>query len=177
MQFEQGNEKDDGDPYVCFRRREVRQVRKTRRTDAQSTDKVKKLRQDLDTARNLVKDVLQRETMRKSGFQYEAQIFEHRRTLIATKRKLGLRGDDEDLVYYKVCIWGPMHVPRTSADPNFQAKEKSCRSNGSPYCPYTDTPGRKAGGGGPQAAVRCQTRCREGIYRALPGITKFQGCP
>lgn len=41
--------------------------------------------------------------MRKSGFQYEAQIFEHRRTLIATKRKLGLRGDDEDLVYYKVC--------------------------------------------------------------------------
>lgn len=42
--------------------------------------------------------------MRKSGFQYEAQIFEHRRTLIATKRKLGLRGDDEDLVYYKVCI-------------------------------------------------------------------------
>lgn len=40
--------------------------------------------------------------MRKSGFQYEAQIFEHRRTLIATKRKLGIRGDDEDLVNHKV---------------------------------------------------------------------------
>ncbi|RPB16064.1 hypothetical protein P167DRAFT_481593 [Morchella conica CCBAS932] len=98
LKFEQGNEKDDGDPYVCFRRREVRQVRKTRRTDAQSTDKVKKLRQELDTARNLVKDVLQRETMRKTGFAYEASIFEHRRTLIATKRKLGIRGDDEDLI-------------------------------------------------------------------------------
>lgn len=48
--------------------------------------------------------------MRKSGFQYEAQIFEHRRTLIATKRKLGLRGDDEDLVYYKVCIGKSMCI-------------------------------------------------------------------
>lgn len=73
-----------------------------RRTDAQSTDKVKKLRQELDTARNLVKDVLQRETMRKTGFAYEASIFEHRRTLIATKRKLGIRGDDEDLIPAKV---------------------------------------------------------------------------
>jgi hypothetical protein len=41
--------------------------------------------------------------MRKSGFQYEAQIFEHRRTLIAKKRKLGLEGDDDDLVYHRVC--------------------------------------------------------------------------
>ncbi|KAL7268454.1 Enhancer of polycomb-like protein 1 [Rhizina undulata] len=101
LKFEQGNEKDDGDPYVCFRRREVRQVRKTRRTDAQSTDKLKKLRQDLDTARNLVKDVLQRETMRKNSFAFEHSIFETRRQLIEFKRKAGIKGDDEDLVNHK----------------------------------------------------------------------------
>ncbi|KAI5803217.1 enhancer of polycomb-like-domain-containing protein [Geopyxis carbonaria] len=96
--FEQGNEKDDGDPYVCFRRREVRQVRKTRRTDAQSSDKLKRIRQELETARGLVKDVLQRETMRKNQFEYERQIFEKRRTMVDLKRKLNIRGDDEDLI-------------------------------------------------------------------------------
>lgn len=39
-----GNEADDADPYVCFRRREVRQTRKTRGRDAQVVEKLKKLR-------------------------------------------------------------------------------------------------------------------------------------
>lgn len=62
--------------------------------------------------------------MRKSGFQYEAQIFEHRRTLITTKRKLGLRGDDEDLVYYKVCIGNYRCVLRTGTDSKLQPKKR-----------------------------------------------------
>lgn len=98
LQFEQNNEKDDGDPYVCFRRREVRGVRKTRRTDAQSSEKLKRLRQELETARGLVKDVLQREQMRKNLFDQERQIFEKRRQVIDIKRKLGIKGDDEDLI-------------------------------------------------------------------------------
>lgn len=98
MQFEQGNEKDDGDPYVCFRRREVRNVRKTRRTDTQSTDKLKRLRQELETARGLIKDVWQRETMRKNTFEYERQIFEKRRALVDIKRKYQIKDTDEDLI-------------------------------------------------------------------------------
>lgn len=98
LQFEQNNEKDDGDPYVCFRRREVRGVRKTRRTDAQSSEKLKRLRQELETARGLVKDVLQREQMRKNLFDQERQIFETRRKVIDIKRKLQIKGDDEDLI-------------------------------------------------------------------------------
>lgn len=35
LKFETNQETDDADPYVCFRRREVRQVRKTRGRDAQ----------------------------------------------------------------------------------------------------------------------------------------------
>ncbi|CUS11209.1 unnamed protein product [Tuber aestivum] len=101
LKFEQGQDKDDGDPYVCFRRREVRQVRKTRRTDAQSTEKLKKLRQEFDSARNLVRDVLARECMRKNVFQVEFGIFESRRQIIGIKRRNGIRGDDEDLVNHK----------------------------------------------------------------------------
>ncbi|KAF8534612.1 enhancer of polycomb-like-domain-containing protein [Trichophaea hybrida] len=98
LKFEQGNEKDEGDPYVCFRRREVRQVRKTRRTDAQSTEKLKKIRQEFETARGLVKDVLQREQMRRTSFVFEKQIFEQRRTAVELKRKLNIKDTDEDLV-------------------------------------------------------------------------------
>ncbi|KAG0129816.1 enhancer of polycomb-like-domain-containing protein [Tuber indicum] len=101
LKFEQGQDKDDGDPYVCFRRREVRPARKTRRTDAQSTEKLKKLRQEFDSARNLVRDVLNRECMRKTIFQVEYGIFESRRQIIGVKRKNGIRGDDEDLINHK----------------------------------------------------------------------------
>jgi enhancer of polycomb-like protein len=38
LKFEKNLETDDADPYVCFRRREVRQVRKTRGRDAGSTE-------------------------------------------------------------------------------------------------------------------------------------------
>jgi hypothetical protein len=105
VQFEQGNEKDDGDPYVCFRRRDVRQVRKTRRTDSQSTDKLKKIRQDFETARGLIKDVLQREQMRKTAFLLEKQIFEQRRTAIELKRKLNIKDTDEDLINKVISIF------------------------------------------------------------------------
>lgn len=98
LKFEQGNEKDDGDPYVCFRRREVRQIRKTRRGDNYTTDKLKKLRQDIELARGLVKDVLQREHMRRTTFQEEAKIFELRRTAVELKRKLNIKDTDEDLI-------------------------------------------------------------------------------
>ncbi|TGZ82688.1 hypothetical protein EX30DRAFT_384020 [Ascodesmis nigricans] len=98
LKFEQGNEKDDGDPYVCFRRREVRNTRKTRRTDTTSTDKLKRLRQELEIARGLVKDVWQRETMRKATFELERNIFEKRRAVVDLKRKYQIKDTDEDLI-------------------------------------------------------------------------------
>lgn len=127
-QFEQSSEKDDGDPYVCFRRREVRQVRKTRRTDAQSTDKLKRIRQELEIARGLVKDVLQRETMRKNQFEYERQIFEKRRTIIDLKRKLNIKGDDEDLIN-KVHSESSAHPGRTNIH---QPKRSRTEQNSTP---------------------------------------------
>lgn len=150
--FEQGNEKDDGDPYVCFRRREVRQVRKTRRTDAQSTEKLKRLRQEFDSSRILVQDVLNREVMRRESLDLEYAIFGRRRQLLLLKRKLGIRGDDEDLISHKVCpnsgtkIWRILRV-------FVIAEEKTTRSINAPYYTGAYAPRWEATGGRPAAAL------------------------
>ncbi|MCJ1354351.1 MAG: Enhancer of polycomb-like protein 1 [Icmadophila ericetorum] len=100
LKMETGAETDDGDPYVCFRRREVRQVRKTRGRDAQSTEKLKKLRKELEEARQLVILVRQRELIKKEQLAIDRQLFEQRTNL--RKMKCGLpdqfKEDDEDLL-------------------------------------------------------------------------------
>lgn len=104
LQFETGQETDDADPYVCFRRREVRQTRKTRGRDAQSAEKLRRLRKELEDARQLLALVRQRELARKEMFDIEKQIFLQRAEVKEMKRKLGIRDDDEDLINQKVNI-------------------------------------------------------------------------
>jgi enhancer of polycomb-like protein len=98
LKFETNLETDDSDPFVCFRRREVRQVRKTRGRDAQVTEKLKKLRRELEEARRLMAMVKQREVLRREILSNDRQIFEHRTSVKEAKRNLGIKGDDEDLL-------------------------------------------------------------------------------
>ena len=104
LKFETGQETDDADPYVCFRRREVRQARKTRGRDAQVTEKLKKLRKELEDARQLVHFVKDREMLRKEQLAIDRSIFEQRTKVKDVKRELGIKGDDEDLINQKVRI-------------------------------------------------------------------------
>ncbi|KAF7174905.1 hypothetical protein CNMCM7691_005373 [Aspergillus felis] len=101
LKFETGQETDDTDPYVCFRRREVRQIRKTRGRDAQSADKLRRLRKELEDARQLVALVRQRELARKEMLSMERQIFLQRSEVKEMKRKLHIKDDDEDLINQK----------------------------------------------------------------------------
>ncbi|GFF35714.1 enhancer of polycomb-like protein 1 [Aspergillus udagawae] len=101
LKFETGQETDDTDPYVCFRRREVRQIRKTRGRDAQSADKLRRLRKELEDARQLVALVRQRELARKEMLSMERQIFLQRSEVKEMKRKLNIKDDDEDLINQK----------------------------------------------------------------------------
>lgn len=103
-QFETGQDTDDGDPYVCFRRREVRQIRKTRGRDAQSAEKLRRLRKELEEARELVAMVRQRELARKELLIAERQVFVQRAEVKEMKRKLGIKDDDDDLVNQRVRI-------------------------------------------------------------------------
>lgn len=105
LKFETNLDTDDADPYVCFRRREVRQVRKTRGRDAQVTEKLKKLRKELEEARLLMSQVKRREAMMREQLATDKLIFEQRHAVKEIKRKLSIKGDDEELlITQKVCI-------------------------------------------------------------------------
>jgi enhancer of polycomb-like protein len=104
LKFEKNLETDDADPYVCFRRREVRQVRKTRGRDAQVTEKLRKLRKDLEDARKLMSEVKKRELCLREQLATDKNIFEQRHAVKEIKRKLNIKGDDEELlITQKVC--------------------------------------------------------------------------
>lgn len=105
------SEKDDSDPYVCFRRREVRQVRKTRRTDTLSSEKLRKLKSEMENAKQLMEMVVKRETMRREALQTEHDIFESRVKMKDLKRSLNIKGDDEDLVTHKKRKTAPPPAP------------------------------------------------------------------
>ncbi|KAL3425608.1 Enhancer of polycomb-like protein 1 [Phlyctema vagabunda] len=98
LKFETQPDHDDGDPYVCFRRREARLTRKTRARDVQSTDKLKKLRRELETAKELIDMASHREILKRNMLKTERSIYEQRRKVKESKVRLGIKGDDEDLI-------------------------------------------------------------------------------
>jgi hypothetical protein len=82
------------DPYVCFRKREIKPIRKTRRTDLQSLEKLKRLKAELDMAKLLLEMVCKREKMRKEAFMLDHLIFEQKYTVRTWKRELNIADDD-----------------------------------------------------------------------------------
>ncbi|KAI1814785.1 EPL1-like protein [Poronia punctata] len=101
LKFETHQEHDDMDPYVCFRRREFRQTRKTRARDVQSADKLKKLRRELEDGRQLVVFAHRRELLKRELLKTDRLVFEQRAKLKETKIKLNIKTDDDDLVNTK----------------------------------------------------------------------------
>jgi len=102
LKYETHQDNDDGDPYVCFRYREVRQTRKTRARDNVSADRLKKLRREMEEAKSLVMASHQRELMKRDLIKCDRQIFKQRSTLKDTKVKLGIKANDDDLINQKV---------------------------------------------------------------------------
>ncbi|KAI1990285.1 Enhancer of polycomb-like protein 1 [Ophidiomyces ophidiicola] len=145
LKFESGQDTDDSDPYVCFRRREVRQARKTRGRDAQSAEKLRRLRKELDDARQLVALVRQREVARKEQFAIDRQVFLQRSEVKEMKRKLGIKDDDEDLINQKVCKFEieTQTVVLTEKQP--KKKPADIVSTPRPVAPQLRAPPRPAG--------------------------------
>ena len=105
LKFETGADTDDADPYVCFRRREVRQIRKTRGRDAHSAEKLKKLRKELEESRKLMASIRQREILKREQLAVERQLFEQRSSLRQVKLNLPEQykeGDEDLLINQKV---------------------------------------------------------------------------
>lgn len=102
LKFETHQETDDSDPYVCFRRREARQTRKTRARDNKVAETLKRLRREIEDGRQLILMTYERELMKRDVLQTDKALFEDRARLKEIKVKLGVKGDDDDLVNQKV---------------------------------------------------------------------------
>lgn len=104
LKFETHQEKDDTDPYVCFRRREARQTRKTRARDNKIAETLKRLRRELEDGRQLVILSAEREVMKRELLHADRVVFEERARLKMLKTKLGIKEGDEDLINQKVSL-------------------------------------------------------------------------
>ncbi|KAG0355099.1 Enhancer of polycomb-like protein 1, partial [Gamsiella multidivaricata] len=93
--------RNEADPYLCFRRRESKPIRKTRRTDQQSIEKLRKLRMEMESARSLLEMVSRREKVRKESLVLEHMIFDQRCKVREYRRNLGIKDDDDDLQHQK----------------------------------------------------------------------------
>ena len=93
-----GQDANDNDPFVCFRRREFRQARKTRGRDAQVIDKLKRLRRELEDGRYLLHQVRERENGRRTDLQLSREIYEGRYKLRRVKYESKITDDDEQLL-------------------------------------------------------------------------------
>lgn len=98
LKMDSGQEADDSDPYVCFRRREHRQARKTRGRDAQVIEKLKKLRKELEEGRFLLDRVKARENARREDLALSRTVFEQRAKLRQVKRENNILDNDEELL-------------------------------------------------------------------------------
>ncbi|KAF8321148.1 hypothetical protein DL93DRAFT_2163453 [Clavulina sp. PMI_390] len=81
------DESNDTDPFVCFRRRDGKTVRKTRRTDTTPADKITRLRMELQNVSDLASSVVMRETEKIKVGKGALEVFEARLRLYDLKRK------------------------------------------------------------------------------------------
>ncbi|ORY30601.1 enhancer of polycomb-like-domain-containing protein [Naematelia encephala] len=95
------DETNDGDPYVCFRRRDIRATRKTRRTDNFSVERMQKLQYELRSAHSLAQMVLKREQEKHRLYGVEREVWEAKWKLWETKKRwpsLGMSSHEELLI-------------------------------------------------------------------------------
>ncbi|CAO3692484.1 unnamed protein product [Rhizopus stolonifer] len=151
--------KNELDPYICFRRRETKPVRKTRRTDQQSLERLRKLRSEMEMARNLLEMVLRREKIRKEGLMLEHTVFDKKMVLQDFQRVLGIK-EDEDLIHMtkkkrKISVGGssgatikiPLHklrrdirIEKTPAQLAIEAELLRKKEADMPYEDMTESP-------------------------------------
>ncbi|GAA99564.1 uncharacterized protein L969DRAFT_61165 [Mixia osmundae IAM 14324] len=126
------DETDEENPYVCFRRREIKLPRKTRRAETHYVERLVRLRTDLTAARELVLRVLERERIKKDSLEAESKVFEIRCTMRELKRRTGEYEGDEDILISKRdkrrkeaalaagaqgSLRVPLRLPRADANP------------------------------------------------------------
>ncbi len=98
----QGDESDTlNESYICFRRREVKAVRKTRASQANTSERLNALQKQLHEPLQMAKAVLKREALKRESSHFSLNIWQRRVALVDLKRRtpsLGEKGDEELLI-------------------------------------------------------------------------------
>lgn len=93
----QGDETDTlNESYICFRRREMKAVRKTRATQITTSDKLSRLQQELENPLKLAVSVLLREKLKQEHAKQSQAIWEMRSALVQLKHENPTLGDKVD---------------------------------------------------------------------------------
>src|ERR1700761_288300 len=91
-------------------------MRKTRASQASSSEKLLRLKQELATAAELVTSVLKREQLKREAAQQAKAVWEKREDLASLKRKfpsLLSTKEDEELFYDKEKVKRPRPIEQT----------------------------------------------------------------
>jgi enhancer of polycomb-like protein len=90
-------ESDEGNVYVCFRRREVKPIRKTRRMETTSIDKLTRLSSEFQSAIALTKKTMEREDLKADTCGEDQTIWNFRARMVSiTSKYPDLRNADDD---------------------------------------------------------------------------------
>ncbi|KAI0037147.1 enhancer of polycomb-like-domain-containing protein [Vararia minispora EC-137] len=96
LNFDEQDVKNES--YICFRRRDVKAMRKTRASQASSSEKLHRLQQELASVQELSKSLCVRETLKRDQLQSQHTVWESREKLVDLKRQfpsLATKEDDE----------------------------------------------------------------------------------
>lgn len=89
--------------YICFRRREVKQVRKTRASQVSVSDKLLRLQAEMSVALELAQSLLRREGIKRESAELAEHVWQKRAAFVDLKRKFSQFSakEDEDLLVDK----------------------------------------------------------------------------
>jgi enhancer of polycomb-like protein len=94
LKGEEMSDKPDSDPYVCFRRREFKNLRKGRRGDMLALEKLKSLKDDMLRVKEILDLVHEREVIRNDILDIDQMIIEKRIVVRRLKRVLNINTPD-----------------------------------------------------------------------------------
>ncbi|KAF9221104.1 hypothetical protein BS17DRAFT_797325 [Gyrodon lividus] len=126
----------NNESYICFRRREIKSVRKTRASQATSSDKLLRLQLELAQSLELAKTLLARENLKKENAQQAVQVWEKRLEFVELKRKYPSLGtkEEEELLHDKERV---AKKPRVEAVGRITGLKFRARDSGDPGSPST----------------------------------------
>jgi enhancer of polycomb-like protein len=119
LQYDEADMKNES--YICFRRREVKTVRKTRASQVSLSDKLHRLQAEMSVALELAQSVLQRENIKQESAQLSEKVWQKRVAFVDLKRKHPtiVTKEDEELlvdkerVVKKIKVEVPQYVHST----------------------------------------------------------------